>query len=213
MSNWLESYKGRTNHISLNGTRSDEQAVNFGVPQGSVVGPPSFTFYTKSVMDIIQHHHLSFHIYADDTQLYTSFDPSIPGSSDPALKRLSSCIADIRNWMFSNKLKLNDQKTEFVVIASPRHTHQASNITLHIGTNIIEPSKAIIFDPVMSMTDHITSLCKSINFHLRNLAHIRKYIDQETCHHAVRTLIPSRLDYGNSILLGICRSFKIVQPV
>ena len=66
----------------------------FWVPQGSVVGPPLLTFYKKPVADIIDHHHLSFHLYADDTQLYTSFDPSTPGSSELARKRLSFCISD-----------------------------------------------------------------------------------------------------------------------
>ncbi|XP_072019111.1 uncharacterized protein [Amphiura filiformis] len=77
--NWFDSYlKNRTNRVSISGTLSDEQSVDFGVPQGSVVGPLIFTFYTKPVADIITHHHLRYHVYADDTQLYTAFDPSVP---------------------------------------------------------------------------------------------------------------------------------------
>ena len=210
VSNWFDSYlKGRTNRVSISGTLSDKQSVDFGVPQGSVVGPLIFTFYTKPVADIITHHHLRYHVYADDTQLYTAFDPSVPESSDLALSRLSACISDIKKWMTINKLKLNDQKTEFFAAASPRAINSISNVTLHLSSSVnIEPSKSIrnlgiIFDPTMSMRDHITTLAKSINFHLRNLYRIRKFIDQDTCHHAVRSLILSRLDYGNAILYGI----------
>ena len=61
----------------------------------------------------------------------------------------------------------------------------------------------IIFDDSLSMKSHVSSLCRSINFHLRNLSRIRPFIDRSTCAHAVRSLILSRLDYGNSLLGGL----------
>ena len=59
----------------------------------------------------------------------------------------------------------------------------------------------IIFDN-MSMTQHISSLISSVNFHLRNIGRIAKYLDQDTKHHVDRRLILSRLDYGNALLYG-----------
>ena len=53
-----------------------------------------------------------YNIYADDTQLYVSFDPSIARDRERALARLKDCIAEIRAWMLSHELKLNDDKTE-----------------------------------------------------------------------------------------------------
>ena len=52
------------------------------------------------------------------------------------------------------------------------------------------------------MTQHINSLISSVNFHLRNIRRIAKYLDQDTKHHVVRYLILSRLDYGNALLYG-----------
>ena len=54
----------------------------------------------------------------------------------------------------------------------------------------------------MSMTDHVTSVSKSLNFHLRNSGRIRKYIARDICHSVVRALVTSRLDYCNSLLNG-----------
>ena len=55
----------------------------------------------------------------------------------------------------------------------------------------------------MNMDEHVTQICKSVNYHIRNLSRIRRYIDKDTCHTAVRALITSRLDYCNSLLNGI----------
>ena len=54
-------------------------------------------------------------------------------------------------------------------------------------------------DKQLNMNDQITSVSKSVNYHLRNIGRIRKYVDKETCHTIVRTLITSRLDYCNSL--------------
>ena len=56
------------------------------------------------------------------------------------------------------------------------------------------------------MDFQVNSLCRTVKFHLRNFARIRRFIDQDTCAHAVRSLVLSRLDYGNSLLGGISSS-------
>ena len=62
-----------------------------------------------------------------------------------------------------------------------------------------------VFDYHMNMDLHITKLCKSINWQIRNLYRIRKYIDQETCANIVRALILSRLDYCNVLFNNIAQ--------
>ena len=54
----------------------------------------------------------------------------------------------------------------------------------------------------MNMSIHISNLCKTVNFHIRNLWRIRRFITQDACHHAVRALVLSRIDYANSLLFG-----------
>ena len=61
----------------------------------------------------MRHNDIDFHIYADDTQLYVSFDLSNP---NVALDRMNLCISDLRIWIIRNKLKINDSKTEFLII-------------------------------------------------------------------------------------------------
>ena len=92
--------------VDISGELSSPKTSDFGLPQGSVDGPVGYSIYTLPVGDIARHHSISYHLYADDTQLYVSFDPKIPGDLENAHDKLQRCIFDIRQWMTVNKLIL-----------------------------------------------------------------------------------------------------------
>ena len=104
--------------IQLNGERSDEMRLQFGVPQGSVLGPLLFTSYTAPLGEIARRHGVELHLYADDTQVYMSFSPLSDESTTRTFHRIEACIAEIRTWLKDNKLMLNDEKTDVLVISS-----------------------------------------------------------------------------------------------
>ena len=149
---------------------------------------------------------MQYSIYADDTQVYLSFDLK---DATNALQKLNSCLSDIRSWMIENKLKINDDKTEFLIIASP-HSHKklTDNHSLTVGNSSIGPSSSaknlgVIFDNNMNMEKQVSNICKSANFQLRNIGSIRKCLNDTAAAQLVHSLITSRLDYCNSLLGGI----------
>ena len=206
--NWFQSYlTGRTQCVSIDNVMSELVELMFGVPQGSVMGPFKFCIYTLPIGAIIRAHGLKYHIYADDTQVYLALDINNPQA---ALNKLNSCLKDIRSWMIKNKLKINDSKTEFIILASP-HSHKeyiSSGLNLTVGNSVIKPSQAVrnlgvMLDNTLKMDSHVTSVCKSANFHLRNIGSIRSSLTDSAAAQLVHSFITSRLDYCNSLLVGL----------
>ena len=173
--------------------------------RGPLLDPLGSPFIHLPLGRIIKPFGLSYHMYADDIQLYTEFDPKDPISITLALKRLSCCIDAVKDWLCKNMLKLNDDKTEFLVVAS---SHHKCSVSLMVGDKLIKPSDnvrnlGVVFDSQMSMSAHVKSLCASLTYQLRNISRIRRFLDFDTCHLVIRSLVLSRLDYGNGLLMGI----------
>ena len=90
MLKWFESYlSGRTYSVKINQEYSNPVTSLHGVPQGSVLGPLLFNGYCLPLARVIEKHHIAFHMYADDTQLYLDFDPRDKNSS---IARINACI-------------------------------------------------------------------------------------------------------------------------
>ena len=127
-----------------------------------------------------------------------------------AIFKLTQCIKDINCWMVNNKLKLNPNKTEFFVAPSVHHKQKLQDLSLHIDNVTISPSNSIrnlgiVFDPQLTMSQHVRKLCKSVNWQIRNLTRIRRFLDQDTYANMVRTLILSLLDYCNILVNGMAQ--------
>ena len=205
---WFSSYlSGRTQRVHINGHSSVEMTLEYGVPQGSVLGPILFTIYSRPIGAICRRHGLDYHLYADDSQLHISFRVNDAADLADVVRRITACVAEIKSFMTTMKLKLNDEKTEVVVIASPTNVHRFRLTELQIGDCTIIPNPSarnigVIFDSEMSMRKQIISVCRAAYFQLYNLSNIRGSLTQESAETLVMSLVTSRLDYGNCLLYG-----------
>ena len=90
------------------------------------------------------------------------------------LSRVQSCISYITNWMTSNKLILNNDKTELLVLNASHHPRPPLE-SITVGRDVIHSSHAaknigVWFDEFLSMDKQVKAVYKSAFFHLRNIA-------------------------------------------
>ena len=205
---WFESYlQGRTQTVYVKRSFSINQKLNCGVPQGSVLGPILFTIYTLPLGDVIRKHGLSYHLYADDTQLYLSFNPQHQGNVDSTKTAMEACISDIRSWMTTQMLKLNDDKTEVLVITS-KHRQKCFFPSLKVGNVDVRTSKSarnigVIFYDEAMLKEHVKNITRKAFYDIRNITKIRKYLTVESTKSVVHSLVISKLDFCNSLLYGL----------
>ena len=74
--------------------------------------------HRSPVADIIKRHNPTYHLYADDTQLYESFKLGSGDLLSSAKSSVEICVQEINNWMILNGLKLNEETTELLLLSS-----------------------------------------------------------------------------------------------
>ena len=162
---WFASYlSNRSQQILIDGSLSMNFELSCGVPQGSCLGSLLFVLYASKIFQIVDKHLPGIHCYADDSQLYLSFCPNASVNQDVALARMESCIDDIRNWMLNEKLKLSDDKTEFLIIGTSQQLAKVTNSSLCVGNSAITPTSSARnlgswFDAKLTMATHIIRTC------------------------------------------------------
>ena len=202
---WITNYlAGRKQRVLVDNHISDTADVQFGVPQGSVLGPVLFSLYMLPLKKLLDENLINYHMYADDVQLYLTVDPSSPQTS---FSRVEQIVGLIKQWMSKNFLMLNRSKTEVLLISS-RLSRNAYNPSFDMGDGaLVSPSPHVrdlgaYISANMTVDKHISMLCRSASFSLRNLGRIRKFLTVPAAHSAARALILSRLDYHNALLWG-----------
>ena len=173
------------------------------------MGPLLFTLYTGSLIANVQNKfpEISCHCYADDTQIYMSFRPDVL-AQEQCISTIQVCVDYIRRWMLENKLMLNDNKTELLLIGTPKQVSKLEFSGVSVGNAVIKPSASarnlgVHLDKHLNMEDHITNVCKSTYYMIYNLRHIRKYLDKDCMKAVVHACITSKLDYCNGLLYGV----------
>ena len=188
---WFRSYlAGRSQRVLLNGSFSEDFSLPHGVPQGYCLGTLLFTIYASKLFVVVKRHlpdvytddnQHTYTGYADDNQLHISFKPGSSASELEAVTASQDCILHIKTWMTADKLKLNDDKTELIVIGTRAQLDKISISELsidHVKVSAVCNVRNLgtWFDNHLSMKTAINKTCNSGLCHLHNIGRIKRFL-------------------------------------
>ena len=142
-------------------------------------------------------------MFADDSQIYV-----VCKRPDDVKLSLKACVDDIRRWMASNMLIMNDDKTEVIHSVSRNKSETTKLTNFRVGMSDIIPSTVVrnfgvMFSSDGDMSQHINKICSSAYFSLFRMGKIRSHLDRSTTEKLIHAFVTSRLDYCNSLLLNM----------
>ena len=173
--------------------------------QNSVLGPILFTMYLKRLSAIIDSHTIIHHSFADDIQLQMSAPPD---KISELLHSMQTCICDVKAWATASMPKLNDNKTELMLVTSKRTNHLHNLPTSITIDNAQIPFKQSVknlgftLDCHFTMNAHVSNIGRTCYFELHNLASIRGFLTSTATATLLSAFALSRIDYCNSLLFG-----------
>ena len=162
--------------------------------------------YIQPLSQIILSFDMLYHKYSDDTQLHQS---AFPDQFPCLLETLQSTVHHVKEWMTSNKLKMNAEKTELI----PHGTESKLKAISHISSLSLADSQiqfsasvrdlGVHLDQSLSMEKHVNAVCKAVFLEIRRISHIRPFLSVATTQKLVSAFVLSRLDYCNSLLSNL----------
>ena len=197
---WFESYlTERKQFVCVDGVNSELRGIDYGVPQGSVLGPLLFLLF---INDLAHATNLSTFLFADDTTFQLS-SRNISQLLTVANKELEGASL----WFQCNKLTLNVSKTKFIIFRNRNMKLPNENICLKIGSESLErigfdmPLKNFkflghIIDEHLSWADHISYVRGKISSGNYALARTKHFLPPNIRLTLYNSLIRPHLEYG-----------------
>lgn len=202
--NWFRSYlEDRRYFVEVGNCVSDQMVMTCGVPQGSILGPLLFNLYMLPSSQLIRSYNVSYHNYADDTQIYVLLSAGEHGPVDS----LCHCIKQISVLMQNNFLQLNSDKTEIIECGPQK---QRESVISYLVTLSLEPKNqvrnlGVILDSDLNFNSHIKSITSAAFYHLKNISRIKGIVSKPDLERLIHRFVSSRLDYCNSLLTGLSK--------
>uniref|UniRef100_A0A8C6NNP0 Reverse transcriptase domain-containing protein n=1 Tax=Nothobranchius furzeri TaxID=105023 RepID=A0A8C6NNP0_NOTFU len=202
---WFSYLSERSFSVVISKFRSSNTSLTHGVPQGSVQGPLLFLLYLLPLQHILSSFKgISYHLYADDIQLYIFFKPHEMSK----LQLLHTCLGSIKTWLAGSFLQLNEDKTEILICAPdmlvPKVRDSFGQLASHTKPSV--RNLGVTFDPALTLDSHVSSLVRSSFFHLRNIAKLSPILSRSELETVIHTFISSRLNYCNSLFTCLSRT-------
>ena len=208
---WFKSYlRNRHFKVKINNTFSKSVPLPRGVPQGSVAGPNLFLIYTRRLTAILDAHNISYKLFADDTQGYHLIE-----CYETDVKFVVDIILKCKKWLRKKLQKLNEDKSKLMFVGKKtclNNLKTSQNLEVIFINNEPVKVESVLknlgtwFDENLTLRAQVMSVVRSTNLQLRNISYIRKYLTISSLKTIATQQILSRIDYCNSLYIGLPNS-------
>ena len=207
---WFRSFiTGRTQQVRINGEYSESLDVQFGTPQGSVLGPELFSIYVRNLPEVFGKCSFNSSAFADDSNGRKTF--SLSFQYDVLKNDVPNCLDEITKWMNYQFLKINPDKTEILLL----YPKSMENDVIIRGS-IIKDQQCIRFSDVvknvgvwvdkhLDMSDHVNKIVSHSYKILKDIGRIRSVLSQNHTEMLVHAVVSTRLDYCNSLFYNMSK--------
>ena len=207
---WFKTYLyPRKFIVDIDGHHSREIDLKFSVPQDSLAGSILYLAYTSTLRSVIPATSMiNLNGYTDGHSLNKNVNANNRVEETSTFRSLELCMTDIKDWMDSNRLKMNTTKTEFIIFGLKKQLQKCTTKTLKVNDNMVPVSNTIKYlgawlDKHPSFKTHIKKKCQTAMMNLQRIKIIHHMLSQEVCHQVILGLVMSHLDYVNAILINL----------
>ena len=170
--------------VTVDGVLSDQFGIDLGVPQGSCLGPLLFVIYSSKLLNIVNKHLPNVHAYTADTIYLAS-----KGNCCCVIYTIL-CPWYVQNWMMMDRLKINPDKTEILILGTRQQLEKAIYYFTPCCWWIsnISPSTKVKnlgswFDSNLDIVSHVNNICSLSFYYIYNRRRIRKYLSHQTANY------------------------------
>ena len=184
----------------MGGVKSTIRHIDYGVPQGSILGPLLFIVLINDLPGQIERSVVD--MYADDTTLSYAHDYSSAPQS--IIVKLQKDITSLANWSRSNQLVMNEEKTKTMLVTGRRLQKKLDTFDLHLsmnGKNLEQVSSfkllGLTFDDELSFDVHVEKLCTKLSQRIAVLSKIKRCLPHRERIIYYNAMIKSVILYGD----------------
>ena len=212
---WCKSFlTSRTQRVKINDKFSEELNVDYGSVQGSVLGPKFFNIYVRSQPQVFEENGFETSAFADDSNGSKTF--AIKFQYNILKNDVANCIEQVVKWSNSMFLKINPDKTEIILFYPKSLQDQVIIQGTFVGDDCIRYSQAVKnvgvwLDRNLTFEKHVNAIVSHCYKLIKNIGRIRRFITKEQTEMLVHSVITSKLDYCNSLLINTSQAnlFKL----